>query len=141
MAAANAPLPEPGVTPGPDWASMINTAIAEKLKAVGGFIAAYEEAVNSPAVNGSTYTLDLSVSNVFRIAPAAAFTIAVTGQTSGHFQSFTLIVANSTYAMTLPAGTKYPNGAAPVLNGLTFLSGVSDENNQLIVGSSWGGVA
>ena len=138
---ADAPLPQPGVTPGPDWASMINTAIAEKLKAIGGTIAAYLETVNAPVVAGSTYTLDLSVANVFRITPAAAFTIAVSNQISGKFQSFTLIVANSTYAMTLPAGTKYPNGAAPVLNGLTFLSGVSDENNQLIVGSSWGGVA
>lgn len=134
-------LPVPGVTPGPDWAEMINDAIIARAKAIGGDIAAYRESVNVPATTTGVVTLDLSVANVFRLTPTGAVTIALSGAVNGKVQSFTLIVMNSTYAITWPAGTKFPNASAPTLNGVTWISGVSDEGNVLTVGASWSGVA
>jgi hypothetical protein len=110
------------------------------LKKTGGQLTAYRETVVATGTAGAV-TLDLSAANVFRLAPTGAVTIAVTGGVAGVAQAFTLVVTNSTYAITWPSGTRFPDATPPTLSGETWISGVRDSAGNLTIGTAWSGVA
>lgn len=92
--------------------------------------------------NTGTVNLDLSAYNVFEVTPTGDITFTFSGKpATGVTQGFTVIVYNSTYALTWPAGTEHPGGAAPVLDGKTYLSGVVEGDGTVVVGQAWAGVA
>lgn len=96
-------------------------------------------------VNGATsetVTLDLASGNVFEITPTANITIALANASAAdRFTPVTIRFNNSTYAVTWPAGTKFNGGAAPKLDGVTWVSGVVDAGGVLTVGAAWTKVA
>lgn len=103
--------------------------------------AGYKEPfIDKGSVSG-VVTLDFSLSNNWRITPTGAITIAFTNfPPSGYFQGGTIVFMNSTYAITWPAGTKFPDGIAPSMNGETILS-VLARNAYATVGTAWMAVA
>lgn len=124
----------------PNFATSITNALAGKLAHTGGTLTGYRETVVVTATSGAV-TLNLTAGNVFRLNPTGAVTIAISGGTAGVAQPFTVIVGNSNHAITWPAGTRFPGGSPPTLDGETWISGVRDENGALTVGAAWAAVA
>ncbi len=88
-----------------------------------------------------TVILNFATHNIWRIVPSGAITIAFSNlPVAGNIASGTIIVANSTYAITWPAGTKFPKGLPPVLSGETYLSLVA-RSTHVTVGTAWSAVA
>lgn len=106
----------------------------------GSALAGYAEQVDTLATSG-TVTIDLAAANVFFIDPTGVATIEFTGlPSSGVARPFTIVVNNDDHAILWPFGTLFPNGQAPELDGITFLSGVAFEG-EIIISRAWGGVA
>jgi hypothetical protein len=103
-------------------------------------VAGYRETLVTLGTSG-TATLDFAVSNAWFINPTGAVTIVFSNfPAAGTVAPGTLIVANSSHAITWPAGTKFPGGSAPALEGETFLSLVA-RSTHVTVGTAWEGVA
>lgn len=101
----------------------------------------YEEQINDMGNVAGTVTIDFNAFNIWRINPTAAVTIAFTNLPPvGYVNPATIIVANSSFGITWPAGTKFPKGTIPVLEGETFLSMLA-RSTHVTVGVSWPGVA
>lgn len=128
------------VTPAAIGAATDDHAHGQYLETDGGQLVSYSETVATPANTTGTVTLDLGAASVFRLTPTGACTIALTGVVAGAFQSFTLILATSAHALTWPAGTRFPGGEPPALDGETWLSGVVNENGVLTIGAAWSAV-
>lgn len=91
-------------------------------------------------VNGLV-TIDLNLYNNWRLVPVGAVTLAFANlPAAGVMQSVSLLIANSTYSITWPGGTKFAGGVAPVLNGETWLAAVA-RSTGVTVGVAWDGVA
>ena len=106
-----------------------------------GDFSGYVEPIDDKGNVAGTVTLDFSLFNVFRIVPTAAVTIAFANLPTGsNLTPGTLIVANSTYAITWPVGTKFNEAAAPELDGETWLS-LAAQSTHVTVGRAWSGVA
>ncbi len=102
----------------------------------------YKELLDDRGVVSGTVTLDFATHNVWRIVPNGAVTIIFSNlPTAGFISSGTLIVGNSTYAITWPVGTRFPKGIAPVLSGGTYLSVLARSEGYVIVGTAWSAVA
>lgn len=103
--------------------------------------AGYQEPfIDKGSVSG-VVELDFDLSNNWLITPTGAITINFTNfPPAGYFQGGTIVFANSTYAITWPAGTKFPKGIAPILSGQTILS-VLARNAYATVGVAWDLVA
>lgn len=103
--------------------------------------AGYTEPEEDLGSVGGAVDIDFAVANVFRINPTSAVVVTFLNlPPAGEVAAGTLIVANSTYAITWPAGTDFPDATPPELEGKTFLSMVA-ENAQVTVGKAWGAVA
>lgn len=103
--------------------------------------AGYEEVMFDFGNVGANATLNFDQYNTWRLVPTTALTIAFANlPAAGSIQSGTLIVANSTFPITWPAGTKFPGGTPPVLNGETYLAMVA-RSTGVIVGVAWDGIA
>lgn len=81
-----------------------------------------------------TVTLDFTVSNWWRINPTGSVTLAVdtTGFPSGHGAGGTLLIANSSHAITFPAGSQFDLGLTPDIEGKTYLSLVVEPDGTLV---------
>lgn len=85
--------------------------------------------------------IDFDASNAFKITPTGAVVITFTNlPAAGDLNPGTLIVANSTYAITYPVATKFPDGEPPILSGETWISMVA-QSTHVTLGKAWGGVA
>jgi hypothetical protein len=103
--------------------------------------AGYDEPMDDKGNVSGAVTLDFATHNVWRIVPTGNVTITFANLPAvGYITPGTLIVANSTYTITWPGGTKYPSGAAPVLSGETWLTMVA-RSTLVTVGAAWTGVA
>ena len=99
-----------------------------------------EPTVDLGSVAGAV-NIDFDVANVWEINPTGAIVVTFLNlPAAGNVAAGTLIVANSTYAITWPAGTDFPLATPPVLDGKTVLSMLA-EDTQVTVGLAWGGVA
>ena len=108
---------------------------------VAGVIRGYREPLAQLPSSG-TVVLDLAEHNVFRVDPTA--TVDVTFDSlpgAGEAASATLIVEHSDYSVTFPAGTKYPDGEPPELDGRTYLSILAEGDGTVVVALAFGGVA
>jgi hypothetical protein len=80
---------------------------------------AYKEYVNAATVSTSTYAINLTDSNIFRLTLGASTTLSFTGApASGNLFSVTLILtqdATGGRTVTLPTA-KYSDGIAPALS-------------------------
>lgn len=104
-------------------------------------LSGYVEPLNDLGNVTGAVALDLSLHNIFRINPTGAVVISFTnGPAAGYVAPVTIIVANSTYGITWPGGTKFSGGVAPALSGETWLSAVV-RSTHATVGASWLGVA
>lgn len=107
----------------------------------GGLVGGYQEPINDKGNVSGTVTFNLSAHNVFRINPTGAVTVAFTNPPDAGFISpITIIVGNSSFDITWPAGSKYPNGLAPELYGETWVSIVAFPT-YAVIGASLSGVA
>lgn len=103
--------------------------------------AGYEEPYTDLGNVAGAFNIDLNTANNFRLNPTAAITPTFTNlPAAGIMQPVTLLVANSSFAITWPAGTKFDGGVAPVLAGETWLSIVA-RSTGLTVGLAWKSVA
>lgn len=103
--------------------------------------AGYTEPVEDLGSVSGAVDIDFAVANVFKINPTGAIVVTFLNlPVAGEIAPGTLIVANSTYAITWPAGTDFPDATPPVLDGKTFISMVA-ESTQVTVGRAWGAVA
>lgn len=103
----------------------------------GGYVEPLDDRGN---VSGAV-SLNFATHNVWRIVPTGAVTLTFTNlPASGFVAPGTLIVANSSFAITWPVGTKFPGGVAPVLSGETILS-ILGRSTGITVGVAWSGVA
>lgn len=104
-------------------------------------LAVYTEPLDDRGNVSGAVSLNVAAKHVWRINPTGAVTISFTNlPLAGLIIPGTLIVANSSYPITWPAGTKFAGGVAPVLSGETFLSMVS-RSTEVTVGVAWSGVA
>lgn len=126
--------PEPGTV----WFNS-----GEVISVPGPVLYGYRERWQAKGNVSGTVTLDFSQYNSWTINPTAAVTIAFAGLPTNADEavSGTLVVQNSTYAITWPAGTKFPDATPPVINGKTYLSIVVEPGGQVVVGLAWGGIA
>lgn len=103
--------------------------------------AGYKEPFLDKGNVSGVVTLDWSLYNNWKITPTGAITINFTNfPAAGYFQGGSIVFANSTYAITWPAGTKFPDGVAPVLSGETLLS-ILARNAYATVGVAWQAIA
>lgn len=103
--------------------------------------AGYTEPENNLGSIAGAVTIDFNTHNVWRINPTGAIVITFANlPAAGDVNPGTLIVSNDDYAITWPAGTKFPNATPPVLNGETWLSMVA-RSTHVTVGAAWSGVA
>lgn len=101
----------------------------------------YVEPLNNLDNVSGTVVLDFATHNVWRIVPTGAVNISFLNlPVVGNISSGTIIVANSSYAMSWPTGTKFANGAPPTLSGETYLSLLA-RSTHVTVGSAWTAVA
>ena len=108
---------------GSEWRQYLQEADgdARYTLQVGGTIRGYVEPSDDPGASG-TVTLDLSAHNVYDITPTGTIDFAFSGLPSaGDSASATIIVRNDSHAITWPAGTRFPDGEAPELDGETWL--------------------
>lgn len=104
-------------------------------------LSGYVETLEDLGDVSGTVTLDWATANVWRINPTAAVDLAFANlPAAGLVAPGTLIVGNSTYAVTWPAGTKHPGGDPPTLDGETWLSMVA-RSTHVTAGAAWVGVA
>lgn len=138
---ATAPTQMPDGTPLVPGVVWINSA--ESIDIPGPLLYGYRERWQLLGNASGTVSLDFSKYNAWSVTPTAAVTLAFTGLPTNPDEaaSGTLVVANSTYALSYPAGTKFPSGTPPTLNGKTYLSIVVEPGGQVVVGTAWGGVA
>lgn len=150
MAGTTATLALPFPNPGdPNNVPADLQALADRLEAVlaataagiGPLLAGYAEAVVDLGAVAGAVDLDVAAGNVWTINPTGAVTFTVSNlPAAGHVAPGTIIVANSAHAITWPAGTRFPGGTAPELDGETFLSVVARPSG-LTVGAAWSAVA
>lgn len=101
----------------------------------------YVEPISSLGNVSGAVALDFATHNIWKMTPTGNITLSFSNLPSaGNGAPGTLIVANSTYSITWPAGTKFPNGAAPILSGLTIISLFADAA-QVYAGVAWSGLA
>lgn len=112
----------------------------------GGELYGFAERLNNLETVSGTVTLDFSQYSAYRVVPGGNITIAFAGLSGATaaglnpVRSMTLIVTNSTYALAWPAGTRFAGGAAPALEGETWISIVA-RGGIVTVGNAWTGVA
>lgn len=103
----------------------------------GGYVEPLDDRGN---VSGAV-SLNFATHNVWRLVPTGNITLTFTNlPAAGNVAPGTLIIANSSFAITWPAGTKFPGGIAPVLSGETILS-ILARSTGITVGVAWSGVA
>jgi len=103
--------------------------------------AGYTEPRVDLGTTSGVVTLDFGVANVWRINPNGAVTIQFANLPPvGEVASGTLIIENSAYAFTWPAGTQFANGVAPILNGKTIIS-MFAYSTTMMLGTAMVGVA
>lgn len=101
----------------------------------------YTENITDLGNVAGVVTLDFALHNVWKITPTGAVTIAFANlPAAGKVTSGTLIVANSSFAISWPAGTQFPGGAAPALSGKSLISMFAN-STQMMVAAAWTGVA
>lgn len=101
----------------------------------------YREKRVTLAGSGSV-SMNLADANTFEITPTGNVSISlVNASSSTSFTPLSIRINNSAYAITWPAGTRFPGGSAPALSGVSWLSGVVDSTGVLTVGTSWTAVA
>lgn len=102
----------------------------------GGYVEPLDDRGN---VSGAV-SLNFATHNVWRIVPTGNVTLTFTNLPSAGFVApGTLIVANSSFAITWPGGTKFPGGIAPALSGETILS-ILARSTGITVGVAWSAV-
>jgi hypothetical protein len=101
--------------------------------------AGYREVLTTLPSSG-TVTIDFSESNSWFINPTSAVSVVFTNlPAAGFISPGTLIVANSDHVITWPAGTRFPGGVEPELDGETWIS-IAARQAGVTVGAAWAGV-
>lgn len=121
------------------WAAAFATISGATIS--GSVLAAYDELLDDKGNVSGAVTLDFATHNAWRINPTGGVVITFSNlPAAGYLTPGTIIVGNSTYAITWPAGTKFPNGEPPELDGETWLS-VAARSTHVTVGAAWPAVA
>lgn len=103
--------------------------------------AGYDEPYNDLGNVSGTVNLDFALFNAWRINPTGTVNITFSNlPAAGLLTPGSLLIPISTFAVTWPAGTKFNGGAAPVLDGQTWLSMIARQT-WVEVGVAWTKVA
>lgn len=115
----------------------------EMIAIPGPLLYGYRERWQNLGNVSGTVSLNFSQFNSWTINPTGAVTLAFAGLpvAPDEAASGTLVVQNASFAITYPAGTKFPDGVPPTITGKTYLSIVVEPGGQVVVGTAWSGIA